>query len=98
MCLRQPILIFFKARIILLEVIVQPNTTCDRSIDATASGTVTTLDNLIGKDVYRPITPPTYIPHNLGAAATTSLILDIQMMTMFNAQERTLVSEHLLIL
>ncbi|KZV68749.1 S-adenosyl-L-methionine-dependent methyltransferase [Peniophora sp. CONT] len=76
------------SRIIILEVIMQPNTVHDDV--AAAAGSIVTLDDLIGKDDYQPITPPAYIPANFGAAATTSLRLNIQMMAILNAQERSL--------
>ena len=66
---------------------MQPNTVNDTGLKPSIS-----LDTLIGEEEYHAITSPPYIPMNFGAAARTSLTLDIQMMAIFNAQERTLVS------
>ncbi|VDC04881.1 unnamed protein product [Peniophora sp. CBMAI 1063] len=79
------------SKLILLEVVAQPNTLLlgPGPAPGVSCEPAVTLDTLIGEETYRPITSPEYIPTNFGAAARTSLTLDIQMMALFNAQERT---------
>ncbi|CAL1708743.1 unnamed protein product [Somion occarium] len=72
---------------IIIEVVSQPNSLSNAT---PTQGEIVTLDDLIGSDTYRAITPPPYIPTNFGASAKTSLGLGTHMMGLFNARERSL--------
>ena len=64
------------------------------SITPTNAPDAATLLNSLENDTYKEISPPPYIPTNLGAAAKSREALVLHLLNLFNAQGRTVVSSH----
>lgn len=64
-----------------------PGTTASPSLEADLAP----LDTLDGHS-YQPVTPPPFIPANLGAASKFKEGLVLHLLNLFNARGRTLVS------
>ncbi|OBZ67746.1 Demethylsterigmatocystin 6-O-methyltransferase [Grifola frondosa] len=75
-----------KSRILIVEnILATPTMDVERK-----DGEELTLDELVGAEDYRPLTPPSYIPSDFGAASQMQKVLALYIMGLLNAQERTL--------
>ncbi|OBZ67777.1 O-methyltransferase 7 [Grifola frondosa] len=58
--------------------------------DAEPNDHPVTLDNLVHTSRYQALTAPTHIPHDFGAASRSKHLLSLYLLSVMNAQERTL--------
>jgi hypothetical protein len=81
--------LYLQGRLVILEPIYPLSAGSDPF--TTPGCTVSQLNGLLDTDQYQPIVPPAFIPSNFGAASATLAFLNVDMMSNFNAHERTLV-------